>query len=186
MKSIVFIFTNVEYFSIFVARYRDTSSILRETSITLLGKWSMMLPSVFLKDQYLKYIGWSLSDKESTVRLASLKCVLDAFAEKSNHEALSSFTTRFLDRFGELCRDSDNIVCARAIDLATSFLRYIFLLLLILSSAGLLGEGDLLFIPSLMFDSSIEVRKAAGRFVYEDCFVTDDEGYLVLNLFIYF
>ena len=40
---------------------------------------------------------------------------------------------------------------------------------------GMLQEGDLLFIPSLMFDKKLVVRKAAGRFVYEDCFINEEQ-----------
>ena len=51
--------------SVFVHRYRDQNAVVRALSLQMLGKWILAFPEHFLSDQYLKYIGWCLSDKVS-------------------------------------------------------------------------------------------------------------------------
>lgn len=51
--------------SVFVRRYRDVRPEIRAMSIAELGLWMRECSSRFLSDNYLKYIGWTLSDKVS-------------------------------------------------------------------------------------------------------------------------
>ena len=54
-------------------RYRDTHEDIRALCISSLGRALRVLPS-FCDDKHLKYMGWQLSDIQSTaVRLASLQ-----------------------------------------------------------------------------------------------------------------
>ena len=54
-------------------RYRDTHEDIRAACISSLGRALRVLPS-FCDDKHLKYMGWQLSDIQSTaVRLASLQ-----------------------------------------------------------------------------------------------------------------
>lgn len=51
------------FISVFVRRYRDARSEIRSLCIAELGAWIKDYSAHFLADQYLKYIGWTLSDK---------------------------------------------------------------------------------------------------------------------------
>src|SRR4051794_5239983 len=95
---------------------------------------------LFLQDSYLNYIGWTLNDRETNVRKASLKSVLSLYqeADANNIAKLELFTTRFLKRFSEMVLDSDASVSCIAIELMTCLLK-----------CGLLSEKDGEVIPSL-------------------------------------
>jgi cohesin complex subunit SA-1/2 len=49
--------------SVFSHRFRDVSADIRVSVIEAVGGWMKLLPSIFLSDQYLKYLAWALSDK---------------------------------------------------------------------------------------------------------------------------
>ena len=49
--------------SVFIRRYRDTRPEVRAICIAEIGVWMLKCSSRFLSDNYLKYIGWTLSDK---------------------------------------------------------------------------------------------------------------------------
>merc|ERR1719192_938424 len=56
-------FMNQIFSGLFVHRYRDCRPEIRSICIQELGHWMKHLPSHFLKDQYLKYVGWTLHDR---------------------------------------------------------------------------------------------------------------------------
>ena len=49
--------------AVFVQRYRDVDALLREKCVESIHAWITTYPEVFLDNAYLRYIGWSLSDK---------------------------------------------------------------------------------------------------------------------------
>ena len=51
--------------NIFVQRYRDVVSDIRSLCMEEIGQWFRRLPSVYLDDSYLKYVGWTLYDRVS-------------------------------------------------------------------------------------------------------------------------
>ena len=46
---------------------RDVSEDIRASAIGAIGQWIKLLPSMFLVDNYLKYLAWALSDKACRV-----------------------------------------------------------------------------------------------------------------------
>lgn len=48
---------------IFVHRYRDTKAFIRELSLKALASWMAAYPDHFVKNDFLKYIGWCLNDQ---------------------------------------------------------------------------------------------------------------------------
>jgi hypothetical protein len=145
-------------------RYRDIQTDLRSLSITHLCKWIAALPSVFLKDQYLKYLGWNLSDKEPAVRISALTGLLSLLGDRSNLPGLDVFCHRFLERILEMTKDVDVTVAPVAIQVVTEFLRLRWL-----------GEKDGDSLPDCLFHGSAEVRDKAAIFVYEDYFYDANE-----------
>lgn len=49
--------------NVFVQRYRDVVSDIRSLCMEEIGLWFRRLPSVYLDDSYLKYVGWTLYDR---------------------------------------------------------------------------------------------------------------------------
>lgn len=82
------------YNGIFVNRYRDVDSVIRVDCIRELAVWIEKCPDVFLDSQYLRYLGWNLSDKQPTVRMESLTGMQKLF-EPSNAPGLRPFIERY-------------------------------------------------------------------------------------------
>lgn len=65
---------------VFVHRYRDSESLIRVECIKALGGWMKVHPDYYLEGNYLRYIGWVLSDgvrfslSPSRPRLTPLTC----------------------------------------------------------------------------------------------------------------
>lgn len=49
-------------YSVFVHRYRDAEASIRMECIKALGQWMKVHPDYFLEGNYLRYIGWTLTD----------------------------------------------------------------------------------------------------------------------------
>jgi cohesin complex subunit SA-1/2 len=49
--------------NVFVHRYKDSANHIRALCMASLGGWIQASPDEFLQDNYLKYIGWTISDK---------------------------------------------------------------------------------------------------------------------------
>jgi hypothetical protein len=94
--------------AVFVQRYRDVDALLREKCVESIHSWIMIYPEVFLDNAYVRYIGWSLSDKVSQVRLASLAAWNSMCSRVEFRAALTNFVNRFKSRLFEvLTRDVD-------------------------------------------------------------------------------
>lgn len=46
-----------------VTRCRDVQAAVRLDIVVAVGEWTVMYPALFMKDAYLKYIAWGMSDK---------------------------------------------------------------------------------------------------------------------------
>ena len=94
--------------AVFVQRYRDVDSCIRETCVKHLLTWIDTYPEVFLDNSYLRYVGWSLSDKVAVVRQASLEAWLHVCGRAEFRPVLSNFVGRLKNRLMEvLIRDVD-------------------------------------------------------------------------------
>jgi len=60
---------------VFVHRYRDANANIRAASIRSLGRYVRNVPAELLKSQWLKYLGWSLSDKCADVRYEAVRAI---------------------------------------------------------------------------------------------------------------
>lgn len=101
-------FMQISIDAVFVQRYRDVDTLLRERCVEAIHSWIITYPEVFLDNAYLRYIGWSLSDKCAQVRLASLAAWKSICSRVEFRPALSNFVNRFKSRLFEvLSRDVD-------------------------------------------------------------------------------
>ena len=129
---------------IFVHRYRDSSPHIRAASIQALSVMTLQRPEMFLRDKYLKYFGWMMSDKDVTVRLAAIGGLLAPFdaiqkastssdsavlkaAERIDLTLLQHVVTKFLPRLADAVIDADLRVQEKAMALLLSLLREGFL-----------------------------------------------------------
>lgn len=140
--------------TVFVHRYRDTDPKIRCECVEALGSWILGLPDTFNDPQYLRYLGWMLSDTNAATRQEVLKQLAKIF--KRDSESLGHFIDRFRARLVEMAtRDADVSVRIAAIPVIDA-----------LRTAAQLEPDEIDTIGELIFDSEVRVRKAiVGFFV---------------------
>ncbi|XP_059437429.1 sister-chromatid cohesion protein 3 [Corylus avellana] len=141
---------------LFVHRYRDIDPNIRTSCIQSLGAWVLSYPSLFLQDLYLKYLGWTLNDKNAGVRRASIIALQTLYEVDDNVPTLGLFTERFSNRMIELADDIDVSVAVCAIGLVKQLLRH-----------QLIPDDDLGPLYDLLIDDPPEIRHAIGALVYD-------------------
>lgn len=140
--------------TVFVHRYRDVNERLRVECVAALGSWIVLYRKMFLEGQYLRYLGWVLSDTYPQTRGEVLKQLKSLFKSQRNIAALRAFTERFRPRIVEIGeRDTDQAVRAEAIELLDR-----------LRNAELLEPNDIDTIGQLIFDPEPRVRKSVAKF----------------------
>ncbi|KAG9307285.1 hypothetical protein G9A89_017113 [Geosiphon pyriformis] len=147
-----------EYFDcVFVHRYRDVEAILRAECIKELGHWVSKYDDFFLEDQYLRYLGWQLSDKSSIVRAESIKSLSRIYSKDSFRGSLRHFTERFKGRILEMAlKESDISVRIPTIHLLAQ-----------ISQMQLLEESDEYKdkLSLCIYSDNPKVRKAVTPFI---------------------
>ncbi|KAK7378918.1 hypothetical protein VNO80_04367 [Phaseolus coccineus] len=141
---------------LFVHRYRDIDPNIRMSCIESLGAWILSYPTLFLQDLYLKYLGWTLNDKNAGVRKFSINALQNLYEVDDNVPTLGLFTERFSGRMIELADDIDVSVAVHAIGLVKQLLRH-----------QLIPEDDLGPLYDLLIDDPPEIRHAIGALVYD-------------------
>jgi cohesin complex subunit SA-1/2 len=143
-----------EFDVVFVHRYRDVDPRVRVECVTALGNWMVIYRQMFLEGQYLRYLGWVLSDTVAQTRSEVIKQLKILFKNPRNIAALRAFTDRFRPRMVEMAaRDAESGVRAETIELLDR-----------LRDAELLEPDDIDTIGQLVFDTDQRVRKAVARF----------------------
>ncbi|KAH8167528.1 hypothetical protein CIB48_g680 [Xylaria polymorpha] len=140
---------------VFVHRYRDIDPKIRAECIEALGTWVCNLPTVYMSPEYLRYLGWLLSDVNVTTRLEVLKQLAKVL--KRDAEKLAHFIDRFRPRLVEMAtRDAEVSVRVAAIAVVD-----------ILRGSGMLEPEEVDSVSKLVFDSEVRVRKAVVGFFSE-------------------
>ncbi|TDH72076.1 hypothetical protein CCR75_003870 [Bremia lactucae] len=160
---------NLIFTGVVVHRYRDIMPEIRVAAMQCLGHWITILPDQFLKDNFLKYLGWLLSDKSALVRLEVIEILCELYENDAFTERLALFTSRFLARYLELCSDVDDNVVEQCIHL-----------LIAVDKHNLISSDiELQSVEKLVFDAEHEaIRKVAAEFV---CLQYDAFGVAVLK-----
>ena len=127
---------------IFMKRYKDVNPTIRAESMRTISRFILTRPDIFMKQSFLKYMGWMLSDKAVVVRLAALEGLLAPF--KANREAssrnkrtssqqkidtscMAGIAVRFAPRLSECALDVDVAVQEKALDCMLEFSRHGYL-----------------------------------------------------------
>ena len=144
--------------AVFVHRYRDVDPKIRVDCVTALGTWITTLPDIFFEGQYLRYLGWVLSDTSAPTRAEVIKQLSRLFKHKDNVGRLRAFTERFRPRIVEMAaRDAEPSIRASSVELLD-----------LIRDAGLLEPDDIDTIGKLIFDTEPRVRKAVAGFFAEN------------------
>ncbi|KPI38374.1 Cohesin subunit psc3 [Cyphellophora attinorum] len=140
--------------TVYVHRYRDVDEKIRVECVAALGGWISKYRKMFLEGQYLRYLGWVMSDPNSPTRLEVIRQVKQLYGNKRNVTALRAFTDRFRPRMVEMgARDADVGVRVESIELLDRLRNY-----------DLLEPEDIDTIGRLIFDAEPRVRKTVGKF----------------------
>ena len=141
--------------STFVHKYRDIDPRIRADCAVALGSWIEICPDIFFDGQFLRYLGWLLSDQNHTVRHQVLAQFLRLYnKDDPDVGRLRAFTQRFRDRMVEIAtRDSEVNIRVMAVDLLDS-----------IRTIGLLEAEHIDAIGRLVFDVEAKVRKAVAPF----------------------
>lgn len=144
--------------TIFIHRYRDVDAKIRVDCVTALGNWIATCPDIFFESQYLRYLGWVLSDSSAATRAEVVKQLLRLYKHKDNVGRLRGFTERFRPRMVEMAtRDAEPTIRASVVELLD-----------LIRGIGLLEPDDIDIIGKLIFDSEPRVRKAVAAFFAEN------------------
>ena len=138
--------------TVFVHRYRDIDAKIRTECVEALGTWIWQLPTFFMEPEYLRYLGWMLSDPTPQTRQEVLKQL--ARILKRDAEKLGHFIDRFRPRLVEMAtKDADVSVRVAAISVIH-----------ILKDTGMLEPDEIDAIGRLVFDFELRVRRAVIDF----------------------
>ncbi|XP_061780442.1 cohesin subunit SA-1a [Nerophis lumbriciformis] len=150
---------------IFVHRYRDAIAEIRAICIEEIGVWMKMYSDAFLNDSYLKYVGWTLHDRQGEVRLKCLKALQNLYTNRDLFPKLELFTNRFKDRIVSMTLDKEYDVAVEAIRLVTLILQ---------GSEDALSNEDCENVYHLVYSAHRPVAVAAGEFLHRKLFSRHD------------
>ncbi|EJD02028.1 uncharacterized protein FOMMEDRAFT_124206 [Fomitiporia mediterranea MF3/22] len=145
-----------EFFDgVFIHRYRDLDPNIRAECVHAMGEWLKRFPAHFLDGQYLRYIGWVLSDTNIHVRLEAVKALASLYAKPDYMISLQSFTERFKPRLVEMATgDTEMAVRVAVVQVLSA-----------VDAQGLLDESQRVTLCLLIFDKDAKVRRAVSDFV---------------------
>ncbi|KAI0703063.1 hypothetical protein BC835DRAFT_1319789 [Cytidiella melzeri] len=142
---------------VFVHRYRDLDPNIRAECVRAMGSWFSKYPAHFLDGQYLRYVGWVLSDSNTHVRLEAVKALALAYAQTEfiGVGALQHFTERFKPRLVEMAiGDTELSVRVAVVQVLQA-----------IDSHGMLEDDQRSMLCLLVFDEEPKMRRAVSGFV---------------------
>ncbi|XP_012808812.2 cohesin subunit SA-3 isoform X1 [Xenopus tropicalis] len=143
---------------VFVHRYCDTSADIRAICMEEIGVWMRTYSQSFLSDSCLKYVGWTLYDKQGAVRLQCIRTLHSLYSVPEMAPKLELFTSRFKNRMVFMVLDKEQQVAVEAIKLIG---------LISQNMEDMLSKKDCDTIYPFVFVSSRAVSSAAGAFLYQ-------------------
>ncbi|XP_072333386.1 cohesin subunit SA-2 isoform X2 [Scyliorhinus torazame] len=152
---------NAIFKGIFLHRYRDALPEIRAICIEEIGMWMKSCSDRFLTDSYLKYVGWTLHDKQSEVRLKCLIGLLGLYSDKDHCSKMDLFTCRFKDRIISMTLDKESEVAVQAIKV---------LILMLQNCEEVLTSRDCEQLYHFVYSVHRPVALAAGEFLHKKLF----------------
>lgn len=152
--------------AVFMKRYKDITPQIRSLSIEMLSHFTISNPEVFLKNGYLKYMGWLLSDKDAGVRNCAVQCfkapIVSDLDNDDVKQAMEAAVNKFLPRLCDCVLDVDIQVQEATMELFVLLMKKGFL-----DSLNDDSKWDQLNLRALATDTSAKVRFHALMFVIE-------------------
>ncbi|KAL8962770.1 MAG: hypothetical protein Q9183_005102, partial [Haloplaca sp. 2 TL-2023] len=140
--------------AVYVHRYRDVDPKIRLDCITALGHWIANAPDKYFASNFLRYLGWLLSDSSGPNRAEVVKQLSKLYKNNDDIGRLRAFTERFRPRFVEMAvQDAEPNVKAAAIGMLD-----------LVRATELLEPDDVDSVGRLIFDSVPKTRKAVAGF----------------------
>uniref|UniRef100_A0A8C8VHL6 Cohesin subunit SA n=1 Tax=Pelusios castaneus TaxID=367368 RepID=A0A8C8VHL6_9SAUR len=158
---------NAIFKGVFVHRYRDMVPEIRAICIEEMGNWMQNYSVSFLTDGYLKYIGWTLHDKQRDVRLKCLKALQGLYCSREMASRMELFTSRFKGRMVAMVLDKEPDVGVEAIKLLTLILQ---------NMEEMLTDEDCEAVYPVVYASNRALAAAAGEFLYRKQFDVEWEA----------
>ncbi|XP_063058335.1 cohesin subunit SA-2a [Engraulis encrasicolus] len=152
---------NAIFKGVFIHRYRDAIAEIRAICIEEIGVWMKMYSDAFLNDSYLKYVGWTMHDKQGEVRLKCLTALQGLYYNRELNSRLELFTSRFKDRIVSMTLDKEYDVAVQAVKLLTLVLQ---------SGDECLTSEDCESVYHLVYSAHRPLAVAAGDFLYKKLF----------------
>uniref|UniRef100_A0A8D3BPF6 Cohesin subunit SA n=1 Tax=Scophthalmus maximus TaxID=52904 RepID=A0A8D3BPF6_SCOMX len=152
---------NAIFKGVFIHRYRDAIAEIRAICIEEIGMWMKLYSDAFLNDSYLKYVGWTMHDKQGEVRLKCLTALQSLFYNRELGARLELFTSRFKDRIVSMTLDKEYDVAVQAIKLLTLVLQ---------SSDEVLTAEDCESVYHLVYSAHRPIAVSAGEFLFKKLF----------------
>ncbi|XP_030341461.1 cohesin subunit SA-3 [Strigops habroptila] len=148
---------NAIFKGVFVHRYRDVVPDIRAICMEELGTWMKTYTASFLTDSYLKYIGWTLYDKQREVRLQCVKALQGLYGHRDTAARMELFTRRFKTRMVAMVLDKEPSVAVEVVKLLTLMLE---------NMEEALTDEDCQSVYPVVFVSNRPLAAAAGIFLY--------------------
>ncbi|XP_061207839.1 cohesin subunit SA-3-like [Neopsephotus bourkii] len=148
---------NAVFKGVFVHRYRDVVPDIRAICMEELGTWMKTYVASFLTDSYLKYIGWTLYDKQWEVRLQCVKALQGLYGHRDTAAHMELFTRRFKTRMVSMVLDKELSVAVEVVKLLTLMLE---------NMEEALTDEDCQSVYPVVFASNRPLATAAGIFLY--------------------
>ncbi|GAA6013136.1 hypothetical protein JCM11491_005192 [Sporobolomyces phaffii] len=146
-------FEEEAYTSVFVNRYRDADYVIRAECIAALGNWMKLNPDHWIDGDYLRYIGWVLSDESKEARRDSVRALSSLYAKDNYIGKLNHFTDRFKGQLVDMAMgEHDLAVRVQAIQVVRQ-----------IDGHGLLDEEQRDEVAQLVFEKEKRVRNAAAE-----------------------
>ncbi|GAA6050117.1 hypothetical protein JCM3770_001381 [Rhodotorula araucariae] len=148
-------FMEESYTSVFVNRYRDADAVIRAECISALGSWMKLDPDYWIDGDYLRYIGWVLSDESKDARRESVRALFSLYQKDAYLGKLHHFTDRFKQQLVDMAvGEHDLSVRIQALQVVRQ-----------IDSHGLLDDDKQRDeIAMLVFEKEPRVRAAAAEF----------------------
>ncbi|GAA5880996.1 hypothetical protein JCM1840_007214 [Sporobolomyces johnsonii] len=141
------------YTSVFVNRYRDADYVIRAECISALGSWMKLNPDHWIDGDYLRYIGWVLSDESKEARRDSVRALFSLYQKDAYIGKLHHFTDRFKGQLVDMAMgEHDLSVRVQAIQVVRQ-----------IDAHGLLDEEQRDEVAQLVFEKERRVRNAAAE-----------------------
>ena len=131
-----------DFFStLFVHRYRDTAPEIRSKCVNYLGDWMEEYPEMFFESTYLRYLGWLLTDQDSSIRSEVFKVLIKLYKKRSTVTALRQFTSYFKHKLIEIViYETDFTARSNCLQLLNEIIE-----------KGYLNDDDIICLTSLIF-----------------------------------